>query len=176
MKPDHNRPRSVPGARAQLPTGEPDWPPLITHVRRPLWILVRDILLTLMMWGMLGLILYTEAELAWNGIQVLMRKPDVVVDAQLDLFWRRMQPLLYLMAGLVVALALATLVSRNRREKALRRAPPPPLPEEMVATRAGMTEAELAAARGHRVAVVHVGDGGALRVEARALPGPASPA
>jgi poly-beta-1,6-N-acetyl-D-glucosamine biosynthesis protein PgaD len=169
----HHRPRAVPGVRALLDTGEPDWPPLITHVRRPLWILLRDIALTLLMWGMLGLILYTEAELAWNGIQVLMRKPDVVIDAQMELFWRRMQPLLYLMAGLILALALATLVSRNRRERAIRRAPPPPLDEAMVAARAGMTPEQLAAARGPRIAVVHVVDGGALRVEARALP-PAS--
>jgi hypothetical protein len=170
VTPVHHRPRAVPGVRARLETGEPDWPPLITHVRRPLWILLRDIVLTLMMWGMLGLILYTEAELAWNGIQVLMRKPDVVIDAQMDLFWRRMQPLLYLMAGLVITLALATLISRNRREKAIREAPPPPLAEAMVAARAGMTPDDLERARAHPIAVVHVAGGGALRVEGRALP------
>jgi poly-beta-1,6-N-acetyl-D-glucosamine biosynthesis protein PgaD len=168
----HHRPRAVPGVRKLLETGEPAWPPLITHVRRPLWILVRDILITLLMWGLLALILYTEAELVWNAVQVLMRKPDVVIDAQLDLFWRRMQPLLYLMAVLVLLLAAATLVSRNRREKAIRQAPPPPLPEADVAARAGMDPAALAAARQHRIGVVHVGEGGVLRVEPRALPPP----
>lgn len=168
---EDRRPRSVPGSRALLANGEPDWPPIISHVRRPRWILVRDVLLTLLMWGMLGLILYSEAELAWNGIQVLMRKPDAVIDAQLDLFVRRMQPLLYLMAALVLMLALATLISRNRREKAIRQAPPPPLPDEVLAARAGMDLDALAKARQHRIAVVHVGEGGALRVEPRPLPG-----
>lgn len=174
MKPVHHRPRSVPGARAITPAGEPDWPPLITHVRRPLWILVRDILLTLMMWAMLGLILYTEAELAWNGIEFLMGKPDVVVDAHLELFWRRMQPLLYLMAALILMLAIATLASRNRRERALRRAPPPPLPDEVLAARAGMDMATLETARAHRIGVVHVEEGGALRVEAALRPNAAA--
>jgi hypothetical protein len=143
----------------------PEWPPLITAARRSRWIRVRDALLTLLMWGLLGLILYTEGELVWSGIEVLRGKPDAVVDAELELFVRRMRPLLLLMAALVLALALATLVSRDRRRRALKAAPPPPLGDAVLAERAGIGEAALAEARNLQIAVVHRAGDAALRVE-----------
>lgn len=144
-----------------------DWPPIITSAHRSRGILWRDVALTLLMWGLLGFILYTEMELIVNAVQYLARVPDVVVDAQLALFWRRMQPLLWLMAALVSMLAVATLLSRDRRERALKAAPPPPLPESALAERAGLSEAALAEARSHRIVVVHMDAHGALRVEPR---------
>lgn len=143
------------------------WPPLITSANRPRAILWRDVLLTMLMWALLGFILYTEMELIWNGIQYLARVPDVVVDAQLELFWRRLKPLLWLMGALVAMLGIATLLSRDRRNRALLKSPPLPLPEAALASRAGLSEAALAHARTHRIAVVHVGENGALRVEPR---------
>jgi hypothetical protein len=147
-----------------------NWPPVITSAQRPRYIYWRDVALTLLAWLALIIILYTELDLIVNAIQYLMRVPDVVVDAQLELFWRRLQPLLWLMAALVGMLAVATLLSRDRREKALKAAPPPPLPEATLAARAQLDEAALALARTHRIAVVHVTESGGLLVEEGGLP------
>jgi poly-beta-1,6-N-acetyl-D-glucosamine biosynthesis protein PgaD len=143
-----------------------DWPPIITNARHGRWVDLRDTLFTLLMWGMLGLILYTEMRFAWESLLVLLGRSDAQIDAELALFWRRMQPLLWLMGALVVMLAVATLLSRKRREDAIAGQQPEPLPEAAVAALAGMSEAAMAEARSHRIAVVHRNADGSLRVEA----------
>lgn len=148
------------------------WPPIITSAARPRAILWRDIILTLMMWAVLLLILYTELDLIWNGFHVLRGKPGIEIDPQLAQFWRRLRPLLWLMAALVAMLAIATVISRDRRNRAILQSPPPPLAESAIAVRAGISEAELAAGREHRIAVVHVDDDGRLRIEQRPNPVP----
>ncbi len=144
-----------------------NWPPVITSAQRPRNIFWRDVALTIFAWIALGFILYTELDLIVNAVQYLMRVPDVVVDAQLELFWRRLRPLLWLMAALVGMLAIATLLSRDRRERALKATPPPALPEAILAARAQMDEEALALARTHRIAIVHVTDSGGLVVECK---------
>jgi poly-beta-1,6-N-acetyl-D-glucosamine biosynthesis protein PgaD len=127
---------------------------------------VRDVVLTLLMWGMLALILWTEAELIWNAVEVLMRKPDAVIDAELELFAQKMRPLIALMLTLVALLAVATLISRHRRDLALGRPQPPSLPGRQLAKRAGLPPEALEAARQHRIVVVTILDDGSLRVDA----------
>lgn len=151
-----------------------NWPPIITKARHGRWVDLRDTLLTLLMWGLLLLILYTELRFAWDSLMVLMGRSDAQIDAELALFWRRMQPLLWLMGALVLMLAVATLLSRKRREEAIAGRQPEPLPEERVAALAGLSEAAMAEARSHRIAVVHRNADGTLKVEAKAATGPAA--
>jgi hypothetical protein len=151
-----------------------DWPPIITHARHGRLVDLRDTLLTLLMWAALLLILYTEMRFAWESLMVLLGRSDAQIDAELALFWRRMQPLLWLMGALVAMLAVATLLSRKRRKEAIAETQPAPLPEAEVAAIAGLSEAAMAAARGHRIAVVHRNPDGTLRVEAKAATDPAA--
>jgi hypothetical protein len=144
-----------------------DWPPIITAARRPRLILLRDTLLTLLMWLILFAILYTELEFALSALAVLLGRSEAQIDAELELFFRRMQPLLWLIGGLVTMLALATIASRRRRVEALVGPQPSPLPQAELAAIAGMDEAALAASHTIRRMVVHR-DGTALRVEALA--------
>ncbi len=149
-----------------------DWPPIISNARHGRLVDLRDLLLTILMWAILLGILYTEIRFAWDSLMVLLGRSDAQIDAELALFWRRMQPLLWLMAGLVVMLAISTILSRKRRDEAIAGQQPAPLPEDAVAALAGMSVAALEAARAHRIAVVHRTNDGALRVEAKVVPAP----
>lgn len=149
-----------------------DWPPIISNARHGRLVDLRDLLLTILMWAILLGILYTEIRFAWDSLMVLLGRSDAQIDAELALFWRRMQPLLWLMAGLVVMLAISTILSRKRRDEAIAGRQPEPLQEDAVAALAGMSVAALAEARAHRIAVVHRTTDGALRVEAKVVPAP----
>lgn len=151
-------------------TTRPDWPPIITNARHGRWVDLRDTLLTILMWGLLGLILYTELRFAWDSLMVLLGRSDAQIDAELALFWRRMRPLLWLMAALVVMLAVATLLSRRKREEAIAGRQPDPLPQDTIAALAGLSVPEMDEARSHRIAVVHKSADGSLRVTARSTP------
>jgi hypothetical protein len=128
---------------------------------------LRDLILTVLMWVLMLVILYTEIRFAWESLMVLLGRSDAQIDAELALFWRRMQPLLWLMGALVLMLAVATILSRKRREEAITGQQPEPLAEAAVAALAGMSEAAMAEARSHRIAVVHRNADGSLRVEAK---------
>jgi hypothetical protein len=151
-----------------------DWPPIITNARHGRFVDLRDLILTLLMWALMLVILYTEIRFAWESLLVLLGRSDAQIDAELALFWRRMQPLLWLMGVLVVMLAIATLLSRRRRDEAIAGRQPDPLPEEAVAALAGLSVAAMAEARAHRIAVVHREADGSLRVTSKAVTAPAT--
>lgn len=146
-----------------------DWPPIITNARHGRFVDLRDLILTVLMWVLMLVILYTEIRFAWDSLMVLLGRSDAQIDAELALFWRRMQPLLWLMGALVLMLAVATILSRKRREEAIAGRQPEPLSDATVAKLAGLSETALATARSHRIAVVHRAADGTLRVEAKAV-------
>jgi Mg2+/citrate symporter len=131
-----------------------DWPPIIRSAQRSRLIWWRDALLTALMWFILFLILYTELAFVISALLVLLGRSDAYIDAELALFFRRMRPLLLLIAGLVVMLAVATLISWQRRNRALATPQPPPLSAAEVAAIAGMTADDLAAAQALKIATV----------------------
>jgi hypothetical protein len=152
-----------------------DWPPLITRAQRPRWVLWRDALITFFMWGVLALILWSELAVVAEAIQVLRGKSDAQIDLELQLFWRRMQPLIGVIAVLVLLLFLSLLVSRRRRREALLAPQPAPLPRAAVARVARMSADELLAAKAPQVVTVFEEADGRYRVEAGRLSGQAPP-
>lgn len=131
-----------------------NWPPIIRSAKRSRLIFWRDAALTVLMWSMMFLILFTELAFALSALDVLLGRSEAQIDAELDIFMRRMQPLLLLIGALVVMLAVATLISRRRRTKALEAPQPQPLGDAERAAIAGMDEATLAAAEGMQRVVV----------------------
>jgi hypothetical protein len=141
------------------------WPPVIESAAVPRAVKLRDGLLTLLMWGVLLLILASELRLAWVAFEVARGRSEAEIDLALAEFLEKLRPLMQLVGGLVVALALATLLSRARRERAIAARQPCPLPEEALARRAGLAGPALAEARGLRRAIVHRLPEGGIRVE-----------
>jgi hypothetical protein len=131
-----------------------NWPPIIRSAKRSRLIFWRDAVLTVLMWGMMFLILYTELAFTISALDVLLGRSEAQIDAELDIFMRRMRPLLQLIGALVLMLAVATLISRRRRTKALEAPQPQPLGDAERAAIAGMDEATLAAAEGMQRVVV----------------------
>ncbi len=131
-----------------------NWPPIIHSAKRSRLIFWRDALLTTLMWGLMFLILYSEFAFALAALDVLLGRSEAEIDAELDIFLRRMQPMLLLIGALVVMLAIATLISRRRRNKALEAPQPQPLGDTERAAIAGMDETALAAAEGMKRVVV----------------------
>lgn len=131
-----------------------NWPPIIHSAKRSRLIFWRDAVLTALMWGLMFLILYSEFAFAISALEVLLGRSEAEIDAEFDIFLRRMQPLLLLIGALVVMLAIATLISRRRRTKALEAPQPQPLGDAERAAIAGMEEPTLAAAEGMKRVVV----------------------
>jgi poly-beta-1,6-N-acetyl-D-glucosamine biosynthesis protein PgaD len=131
-----------------------NWPPIIWSAKRSRLILWRDAILTALMWGLMFLILYTELAFAISTLDVLLGRSEAQIDAELDIFMRRMRPLLLLIGALVVMLAVATLISRRRRTKALEAPQPQPLGDAERAAIAGLDEAALATAEGMQRVIV----------------------
>ena len=137
-----------------------NWPPIIRSAQRSPLIFWRDAALTALMWGLMFLILYTELALALSALDVLLGRSDAVIDAELELFFQRMRPLMLLIGALVLTLAVATILSISRRKDALLAAQPLPLSNAEVAAIAGLDEAGLAATWSIKCAVVARKDGG----------------
>jgi poly-beta-1,6-N-acetyl-D-glucosamine biosynthesis protein PgaD len=131
-----------------------NWPPIIHSAKRSRLIFWRDAILTALMWGLMFVILYSELAFALSALEVLLGRSEAEIDAELDIFIRRMRPLLLLIGGLVVMLAIATLVSRHRRTRALEAPQPQPLDDAERASIAGMDEAALTAAESMKRVVV----------------------
>jgi len=151
---------------------EAEWPPIIRSSKVGRAVLVRDLVLTILMWGILCIILYTELAFALESLAVLLGRSEAQIDAELALFWRRMQPLIWLIGVLVAMLGIATLASIRRRNRALKSPPPPPLPKEAIAALAGLTAAEIEAIQAMPRAVIRRVEGQGLVVETGSAPGP----
>jgi poly-beta-1,6-N-acetyl-D-glucosamine biosynthesis protein PgaD len=140
-----------------------DWPPVISSQSVPRAIKLRDMCLTLLMWGLLLLILLTELRVAWLAFEVARGRSDAEIDLALAEFMAKLRPLMLVVAGLVVALAFATFASKRRRDAAVTARRPEPLAEAALAALAGLDEAALAQARTYPVVTAFRRHDGGLR-------------
>jgi hypothetical protein len=143
------------------------WPPLIIASNKPRWVIWRDGALTLAMWVLLAIMLETEFELFFGRYLERLGLGDFDTNAHWDVFFRRLEPYLWLIVMLTVLLAASTVATLHRLRRFLRTTPPPPLPPVEEAARAKMPLADLVKARELRNAVVYVEADGSRRVEAR---------
>jgi hypothetical protein len=146
---------------------ERPWPPLIVATSTPAAIRWRDLLLTVVMWGLFFVVLESEFELYFGAYLEHWGFGDFDTDADWAEFFHLLLPYLEVSAVLIATLALVNALGVKRRRRSLSIEPPPPLTLAEEARRAGMGEAELAAARELRIAVVHIDADGKLGVEPR---------
>jgi poly-beta-1,6-N-acetyl-D-glucosamine biosynthesis protein PgaD len=92
----------------------PDWPPLLGVEHQPRWLLVRDVLLTLLAWGVLLWMLAKPLALAWDFLLV---KPYFELSRHAPIDWRGkwavLQPFA-LVSALLVLWMLAWAFLRTR--------------------------------------------------------------
>lgn len=149
------------------PGPKPDWPPLIVAEREPRLLWWRDFIFTAAAWVLLGALVEKE----FSFLRALYREKveDLpgTVHSHWGLFTSELRPDFVVIAVLLLFLSGSGAITLRRRRRGLLMSPPPPLALAAEVRRVGMAEEELSAARGLRIAVVHVESGGRVRVESR---------
>ncbi len=145
----------------------PDWPPLIVAEREPRWFWWRDFIFTAAAWLLFGALVEKE----FSFLRALYREKvehlPGTVHSHWGLFTSELRPDFVVIAVLLLFLGGSGAITLRRRRRGFLMSPPLPLAPAAEARRVGMAESELSAARGLRIAVVHVEPGGGIRVESR---------
>jgi hypothetical protein len=143
------------------------WPPLIVAEHVPRLVKWRDVLLTLLMWGLFAVLLATEFELFFGDyLEHLGFSGPFNTNAKWPEFFERLLPFMLTAAGLAVWLVMFSLRTLRDRHRALALPQPAPLAAADEARRAGLDLAELIAARERRIVIVHIAADGRHRIEA----------
>lgn len=136
------------------------WPPLIVDGQMSRLVRWRDLLLTLLMWFLFGLMLETEFELFFGKYLERLGFSGFDTDPQWDVFFERLRPFLRTAFILLCILLVLSLLTMVRRRRSLDLPPPTPLTVAEQAERAGMTAQDLARARELPNVVVSIGADG----------------
>jgi hypothetical protein len=130
------------------------WPPIITDVTLPRYVVWRDRLLTIAAWTLLLALTSDLFYLVVDHALELFGHPLTGPGAQWALWWDRLRPFVQVIALMAVWLTLWGLVSLRRLRRYQRIQLPTPLTLAEQAAHAGCTEADLLTWRGLRIAVV----------------------
>jgi hypothetical protein len=126
----------------------------------------RDILLTLLMWGIFALLLDTEFELFLGDYLERLGFGPFDAMPNWQLYFEVLRPFLLMAAMLVGFLAIFGLRTLRRRSRALLLPQPAPLAAADQARRAGLDAAGLIAARDEQIVIVHIDADNRHRIEA----------
>jgi PgaD-like protein len=140
------------------------WPPLIVASTKPTWVKVRDIALTVLMWVLFAIMLETEFEVIHSRNMVRLGLSDVGDDWRWPEFFQALLPFVQVALVLVSLLLIAGLLSLLRLARERKLPQPAPLPAGDEASRVGLEEANLVAARELRIVVAHIDKDGGYRV------------
>ena len=138
------------------------WPPVIVAAGMPVWMKVRDVVLTWSMWVLFVTLLFGELGMRASNLF------EVDVDWR-DLL-RQLQPFLAIIAILTASLFVASQVTHRRRRRSLLLPEPPPLTLAEHAERGRISEETLLRGRDHRIVVIHVDAERRVRFESRITP------
>ena len=141
------------------------WPPLIVAGKKPTFIKVRDVALTLFMWLLFAIMLETEFELFFGHYLQRLGLGEFDTEGRWLEFFEALRPFVQVALVLVSLLLVAGLLTLRRVARGRTMPQPAPLAAGDEARHVGMDEAELLAARELRAVVVHIDADGRYRVE-----------
>lgn len=154
----------------QSPLPSP-WPPLILGAHVPTWVRLRDVVLTLLVWALLGFLMRETLNLMHDYLRAPIFEFTDATPPDWAELWGRLRPF----SGFVAALVLWLLFWALARGRQMRATAPVPQPTPL--TRAahgaafGLEETALARWRDARVLVVHFDAAGQVsHAEERRLP------
>jgi poly-beta-1,6-N-acetyl-D-glucosamine biosynthesis protein PgaD len=145
------------------PTPLRSWPPLITGARLPRWIRIRDVVLTLLAWFLLGRLLRDPIYVAYDYLRHPIFQLTTAQPLDIRALWERLRYFALISVVLVTWLCLWALINRRRLIRCPTHAPQPPelsLAEQ--AARAGIDEKKVNEAREFKVTNVHFREDGAI--------------
>ena len=138
-----------------MTSGRPPVEPPIIRTRLPAWMHVRDVLLTLGAWLLIGYFLREGLYLAYDYFRAPIFELTTATAPDWSEVWGRLRGFVLLAATLVVWLTFWALDSRARLQ-ATHSPQPAPLLDASHAAHFGLTEAELAAGRLAKVQTVDI--------------------
>jgi poly-beta-1,6-N-acetyl-D-glucosamine biosynthesis protein PgaD len=132
-----------------------NWPPLIQGAKVPGWVRLRDWVLTLLAWALLGYLMRETLDLLRDYFRYPIFEFTSATPPDWRELWGRLRPFSYFIAVLTVWLLFWALL-RGRRLRATAPVPQPaPLALSTHAAAFGLDEAALARWTEARVLVVH---------------------
>jgi poly-beta-1,6-N-acetyl-D-glucosamine biosynthesis protein PgaD len=131
----------------------------IIRTRVPAWMQVRDVLLTLGAWLLIGYFLREGLYLAYDYFRAPIFELTTATAPDWADIWGRLRGFVLLAAALVAWIAFWALDSRARLQ-ATHSPQPPPLRDDALATRVGLSDTELAAWRSAKVQTVDLDSAG----------------
>jgi hypothetical protein len=143
------------------------WPPLIIADRVPRFIRWRDFLLTLLMWVLFAILLEKEFELFFGLHLERLGLGDFDTEANWPIFFGRLTPFLATAGLLISLLVVASMLTLQRRQRALSLPVPIPLGQAEQCRRAGIDEPTLTSVRDLPIVIVHIDADGKHRFEAK---------
>ncbi len=142
-----------------MKTSRPPVEPPIIRTRVPAWMRVRDVLLTLGAWLLIGYFLREGLYLAYDYFRAPIFELTTATAPDWGEIWGRLRGFVLLAATLVAWITFWALDSRARLQ-ATHSPQPPPLPDCSHSARVGVSEAELAAQRLAKVQTVDIDPAG----------------
>jgi hypothetical protein len=138
-----------------MKAGRPPVEPPIIRTRVPAWMQVRDVLLTLGAWLIIGYFLREGLYLGYDYLRAPMFELTTATAPDWGEIWGRLRGFVLLAAALVAWITFWALDSRARLQ-ATRSPQPLPLQDSSHAARVGLREAELSAWRLAKVQTVDI--------------------
>jgi poly-beta-1,6-N-acetyl-D-glucosamine biosynthesis protein PgaD len=155
----------------QAPLSTQRWPPIITSVRLPVLVTVRDVLLTLMAWCALGWLLRGPIYVAYDYLRHPIFELTTAQPLDVSLLLWRLRYFWMITALLIVWLSLWAVISRRRLRAAMQSPQPPPLTMSEQAARFSVAEIAVKAAREFRITDIQFQENDAIaRFEEAAQP------
>ena len=118
-----------------------DWPPIISRAR-PRWILWRDIIITLSMWGIFLLIVEAEFTIIWHKFPTLAGT-SAYNSLGFGSIREELRPAVALIILLVSVLGVSTLFSSRRRANSLLQPQPSQVADDDLARDLGLSSGQL---------------------------------
>ena len=138
------------------------WPPLIVGANVSAWVRLRDFVLTVLAWVLLGYLMRETLDLAREYLRYPIFEFTNAEPPDWQELWGRLKPFSHFVAALTIWL-LAWALVRGRRMRATAPEPqPPPLALAAQAIDFGLDESALAPWRDARVLRVHLDSAGGL--------------
>ena len=138
-----------------MKAGRPPVEPPIIRTRVPAWMRIRDVLLTLGAWLLIGYFLREGLHLVYDYLREPMFELTTATAPDWGEIWGRLRGFVLLAAMLVVWITFWALDSRKRLQ-ATHSPQPLPLPDGSHAAHFGLSEAELAARRSAKLQTVDI--------------------
>lgn len=135
-----------------------NWPPIITVGTLPIPIIIRDVVLTLIMWTLLAYGILANVDVASEATAFMMGLQHEVTDPVIIPFLGRLERRVWIIAALVAILGVSTLISIRRRNMALRKPQPKALPDSLIAQNLGVSLSDLVELKDRRIMTLDLND------------------